>query len=617
MKPTKITAAIAVCFAAQAAANSQASDNIVNLTSPTATELEVISITANRHVNEAYPSIANQTVITASDIQALNASSLGEVLATIAGFDLSSTGGRGQTASVFLRGNNAGHTLFLLNGVKLSSATLGLTDFQKVSVANIERIEIVKGPRAALWGSEAIGGVVNIITKSGENGTEIGAKIASFNTQQLTLSTRVEHGEGQTNILLDHERSDGYHVLEFAAPDDDGFRYNSLSVNGQQTLSSSLSLNWLLNFDRGQNDYDSAFGGADQSKHNNQQLALSADYAIGAHVVSVDLSRMVEDTTTYDTVTTLASRLTTQREGVTVTDSIELDGNLELFVGAEIGKETVSGDQNFAQTERDTSALFVQSTYVVGQAQFEGAARYDDIDGVDSELTYNLGVGYAVDKNVNVTVNLGTGFKVPTFNDLYWPTDLYSMGNPNLESERSKNLEIAAYVQQDNANLKVSLFRNEIENLIEWTPNANFVYQPNNVDSATIKGFEVEFGLNLERSHHHINASFIIPTNDLTGETLTLRAKRRINYVFGFDLNEQWSTTTHASYVSEREQKAWDGNINKIGSYVQFDLNGHYQLNTNTRFSFGVKDAFEQQEPSAWGYLVPGRRLELQAKYLF
>ena len=597
-----------------------ASDNSASLLEQQ-DSLEVITVTANRYQSPLSQSLANQTVIDASDIAALNATSLGEVLTTVAGFDLSQTGGRGQAASLFLRGNNASHTLFLLNGVKLTSATLGLAEFQKLSVSNIERIEIVKGPRAAVWGSEAIGGVVNVITTSDVESTVLNAELGSFNRKQVSLSTGIEHGDGHSSILIDHEQSDGFDVLGDSQNEEDGYRYNSFAINGSQSLSDELSVNWLANFDRGHSEYDSLFGGADQAKHNNQQLAFGIDYRLKKNVITVDLSRLVDDASTYFVESSThqvveGSQIKTERNTVSATNLYTATKNLSLFAGFDLTKEQVSGLQSFTQNDRSITAAYAQSNYQSANWLFEGALRYDDVEDVDAELTYNLALGYNTTES-GVTLNLGTGFKTPTFNDLYWPEDAFSKGNADLESERSRNIELSAYYHFEKVQLAASVFQNKVDNLIEWLPDASFIYQPQNVNSVTIKGLELGVQGQFGSLNHNLNLTLIDPKNDVTDETLTLRAKTRANYILNAQITDSVSSTVKVSHVGKREQKSWDGSVTTLKRYTQFDLNGHYQLDEDIAVSLGVKDAFDKQQPSAVGYQAAGRRVSLSTTVKF
>ena len=623
LNPASCAVLLAVCVSAHSH-NVYAKSNAQTGASAS-DSLEVITVTANRYQSSLSDSLSNQTVITSNDIAALNASSLGEVLTTVAGFDLSQTGGRGQNASLFLRGNNASHTLFLLNGVKLTSATLGLAEFQKLSVANIEQIEIIKGPRAAVWGSEAIAGVVNIVTKSNPGTTSLSAKVGSFNTKQLTFSSTVEHGDGQSTILFDHEQSDGFDVLGESAglseSDEDGYRYNTLSINGEQNISSSLQASWMVNLDRGQNDYDSLFGGADQAKHKNQQLALGLDYSLKDNDLKLDVNRLVDDASTYyvepsSNQVQMTSQIKTQRDTLSISNLYSANSALSVFAGVDLGKEKVEGQQSFSQDERQTTAAFIQTSYDLTQWQLEGALRYDDIEDIDSELTYNLAIGYQA-AQTGLTLNVGTGFKAPTFNDLYWPAGPYSKGNPDLVSERSRNIELTAFYQLSNAKVQLSLYQNKVDDLIEWQPDADFVYQPQNVNSATIKGLEIDANVSYSDVRHSLNLTLLDPVNDQTGETLTLRAKTRVNYVGSMNLTDAISTTLRASYVSSREQKSWDGSTTRLDSYIQTDINAHYQFDSSINFGLGIKDVFDQQEPSAIGYEVAGRRAYVSANITF
>ena len=198
-------------------------------------ELETITVTANRFATSVDDSLATQVVITRADIERIQPKSVLDMLSTVSGLDISTNGGRGQTSSVYMRGANAGHTLVLLNGVRISSASLVSTNIQNIAPELVERIEIVKGPRAALWGSDAIGGVIQIFTRKLESGEHfVSANFGSEGYQMVNAGVGIKHGDGFTSISLNHEESDGFDVKDDTETDDDGYSYNSLAINGQQ-----------------------------------------------------------------------------------------------------------------------------------------------------------------------------------------------------------------------------------------------------------------------------------------------------------------------------------------------------------------------------------------------
>ena len=191
-----------------------------------ADELETITVTASRTAQNLDSALASINVISRDDIEAIKPLSTLELLSTVAGLDISQQGGRGQNSSIFMRGTNANHTLVLVDGIRISSATLGTSDLQSIAPSQIERIEIVKGPRAAIWGSDAIGGVIQIFTRKAQ-GLSLTASLGSESYKELTATLGFEHGDGSSTISVSREEADGFDVLADVEPDKDGFEHTT------------------------------------------------------------------------------------------------------------------------------------------------------------------------------------------------------------------------------------------------------------------------------------------------------------------------------------------------------------------------------------------------------
>ena len=166
-----------------------------------ASDWETITVTANRIEQSIGESLSSTKIFDKNDIQLIQPESLTELLTLVAGIDISQQGGRGQQASVFTRGTNSNHTLVLIDGVRVSSATLGSADIQLISPSQIERIEVIKGPRAAIWGSDAVGGVIQIFTRRQE-GLAASVNVGSNNYQQINATVGFEHGDGASSIAI-------------------------------------------------------------------------------------------------------------------------------------------------------------------------------------------------------------------------------------------------------------------------------------------------------------------------------------------------------------------------------------------------------------------------------
>jgi vitamin B12 transporter len=392
-------------------------------TESNAKNIEVLTVTATRTHLNIDDALTSQVVITRADIELANPISLLDLLSTVPSIDIATNGGRGQNASIFMRGTNSDHTLVLIDGVRVSSATSGGTSLNTISPEMIERIEIVQGPRAALWGSDAIGGVIQIFTRQLSAGELFaGASFGTDNYKKYKAGAGISHGDGQTTITISKEESDGYDVQEGVETDDDGYDFTSVAIRGQQKITEDFSLEWLLSSDSGDNEYDGYFNGSDFKNH---AWLVRANYATS--IKGVDNNTVFSVGQSRDSIDSLSDGLSqgvfeTRRNQYSIVNNSQFSDDLQVNIGVDYYQDDVSKSSIvFDKEKRDTTGVFAHSLYTENAWTFEATLRHDSVEDVNSENTYNFGVGHKVDEDTRVVLNYGTGFKVPTYNDLYYP----------------------------------------------------------------------------------------------------------------------------------------------------------------------------------------------------
>lgn len=535
------------------------SANIVNAeTKSTASSdsenLETITVTATRAADHINKPLASQIVIDRADIELAQVESLPELLSRYAGIDFAQNGARGQVSTVFLRGASSDQTLLLINGLRVNSATNGGATWSTISPQLIERIEIVKGPRAAVWGSDAIGGVINIITRKTVPGeVDLSARWGTNNTQSFLVSGGVKHGDGSTTISVNHESSDGFDTFKALEDDDDGYDNLSFAINGSQKLSDDLSVSWLLRSSDQDAEYDTAFDlGVPtdmEAENENREWQLSAQYNWGLSSAknqttqlmlgsSKDSSFNVNRANANDP----GSLFETTRDQLSLINTSEITNGFTLVVGADIYDEKVNSTTTFAvQVDADTAiaiderrveGYFAHGLYDTNKLSAELAVRYDDVENVDSETTYNASLAYQLTDSFRITYLKGTGFKAPTFNDLYFPTTPFSGGNPNLVSETSEADEVVFNIATGNLTIDIAWFKNDIENLIDWAADENFFFQPSNVAEADIEGVELTATYDGLGGTHSVNIGYLDAVDRATGARLARRAQNQHGYQF-------------------------------------------------------------------------------------
>lgn len=572
-------------------------------------DIEVITVTATRSSLNINDALTSQIVINRADIDLINPISVLDLLSTVPSIDIASNGGKGQTASVFMRGNGSDHTLVLIDGIRVSSATSGGTNLNNLAPELIERIEIVQGPRAALWGSDAIGGVIQIFTRKLSGGEMFaGASFGTDNYRKYKAGIGISHGEGQTSVTINHEESTGFDVLNDTETDKDGYELTSVAVKGQQDVTDSFKLDWLFSADHGDNQYDGGF--QNESDIKNHAWLVRANYAstIGSTanntVFLVGQNRDSSDNFNKGVSTGLYE---TRRNQFSFVNNTQLSADAQLNVGIDHYQDDISRTTDtFAEDERDTTGIFAHTLISDNNFSYEATIRYDDVEEVGSETTYNLGLGYSINSDSRVVLNHGTGFKAPTFNDLYSPFG----GNPNLTSELSESTELFFETTLAEVTTSLNFYHTDIDDLIVW--NAG---QPENFEKVKINGVEFAanyFGLG---GQHDFNISYTDAEDQKTKEQLIRRAKNKANYKFTTSISNA-DIYTELQYTGKRTDKAgWPSKIVDLDSYVHVNLGLNYAITPELKLNARVTNLLDKEYQTVKNYNTQGQAFYLGVTY--
>jgi vitamin B12 transporter len=604
-----------------------------------ADEIENIIITANRTQQEQFLTLSATQVITKEDIVAFQPQNVTDLLEKVAGISVVNQGGAGQASSVSMRGTSSGHTLVLVDGVRIGSATLGSTSFGGISVALIERIEVVKGPRAALWGSDAIGGVIQIFTKKqqlgegvisaglGSNGLwKTDASIGLGNEQHsLTLSASAEESDGFSATKIDGDAYD---------TDEDGYSRFSLAAIGESKINDEFSLHLASRWEQGGAEYDQSIqyynpdnGSANESEYENYYLRVAGQYQSGALFTELSLSTSQDQGETFgnDVKKSDSDEIKTQRDQFSALGQYSFSDATSITAGVDFYTEEVSTDtdkdawtpgfQKWAVEERDVNAVFIQARHQLDAFLFEGAVRRDDIEDVDVEVTYNASVGYQINDSWLVSLNRSTGFKAPSFNDLYWP----GSGNPDVKPESITSNEILIRNQFSSdgidGSVEMSFFESDIENLIAWSPNASGAWQPSNINQADIQGLELTLNATAGDFSHQLAIASIDAKDAQLGVQLARRPEVTANYTLGY----HWQEFTLNGVLSYRDESPEKTNADSdiLDDYWLVNVSLSYQATNKLVFIGKVNNLFDEEYETAQNYVADGTNFLLTATYSF
>ena len=559
-------------------------------TNNAAKDIEVLTVTATRSSLNIDDALTSQVVITRADIELANPISILDLLSSVPSIDVASNGGKGQTGAIFMRGTSSDHTLVLIDGVRVSSATSGGTSFNTISPEMIERIEIVQGPRAALWGSDAIGGVIQIFTRQLADGELfVGASFGTDSYKKYKAGVGISHGDGQTSITVSKEESDGYDVQEGTETDDDGYDFTSVAIRGQQKISTEFSLEWLLSSDSGDNEYDGYYNGSDIKNH---AWLVRANYQSEFNginnntVFSVGQNRDNADSLSNGVSQSIFE---TRRNQYSIVNNSQLSDELQVNVGVDHYQDDVSKSSTPYDVEkRDTTGVFAHTLYTQNAWTYEATLRHDSVEDIESENTYNLGLGYQLNADSRLVVNYGTGFKAPTFNDLYYPFG----GNPDLVSEFSNSAEVFFETKIEDINVRWNFYHSNVDNLIVWDGS-----KADNIEEAEING--LEFALNFEKlgGVHDFNMSYTDAEDKQTNEQLIRRAKEKFNYKYTTTINEA-DIYLQYQFVGTR----LGSNGVDLSSYQLVNLGLNYDLSKNFSVSSRVTNLLDKEYQTANTY---------------
>ncbi|MCK8044656.1 TonB-dependent receptor [Shewanella sp. 1CM18E] len=586
-------------------------------TTPAANVDETITVTGSRFDRTADQQLTVINTIEREEIARLNPKSVADVLETLPGVSISRNGGAGQATSVSIRGSNSNHVLVLIDGVKVGSATLGTVSFNTLSPENIERIEVLKGPRASVWGSDAIGGVIQIFTRQLKGGEWFaGAEYGSNDYIRGSFGTGMDHGNGSTTLTVNHEQSDGYDVYNGAPVenDDDGYKRNAISLKGSQQINQNWQAQWNGQYDKGNTQYDDVYasGSADESDYANYLWNLATQYSNDKFTSKLALSQSRDYNENFrgDDINVPVSEFETKRDQVNWSNQYLAANELTFTGGIDWSNEAVKGD--YAQDERDVFGAYVLVQKQWSQLLAEAAVRYDDVENIDSEVSYNASLAYQFNDQWRLAASTGTAFKAPTFNDLYWP----GSGNPDLMSETAESYDLTLHYQADDIRAYISVFENSIDNLIAWAPTGEQddfgwdIWKPANIDEAKIQGVEVSANFSVFSLDHQVAYTFLDAENKQTGEELIGRSENEFNYQLSYHW-EQIDVLANYHYQGKR----YAGYSEYFDATHQVDLSIGYQLDDAWSLRLKANNLFDEEIISAQNYFSPGREFFFSVSY--
>ena len=609
--------------------------------------LEKVVVTATRVETPVEEIASSITVISSKEIERKQKTTVLEVLRDIPGLDVVQTGGVGRLTSIFIRGANSEHTLVMIDGVEVNDPiSPGRSyDFAHLTVDNIERIEVIRGPQSTLYGSDAIGGVVNIITKKGEGKPKffLSAEGGSFTT--FREATGISGGNKWVNYSFALSRFDTEGISAASKKDGnyerDGYENTSLSAKLGFKPMDNLGIDFILRYMDAKTELDNFAGvGGDDPNYvqkSNQflfktQVGLSLFDQVWSQKLGLalndhnrDLKNKKDSQHPFDYE---KGRYDGQLIKFDWQHHLQLHKTNALTFGLEYEREegkskyyytywdwiTMSegcGRSVFPEKSANTKGYYIQDEIKLWDRLFATLGiRIDDHSRFGTETTYRVAPAYLIKRtDTKIKGTFGTGFKAPSLYQLFAPPTLWGpIGNKDLKPEKSRGWDFG--IEQDFLKNRVTLgatyFRNDFKDLIQFDWGQGYI----NIAKAKTEGVELFASAKpIDDLTLRINYTYTDTEDKTTGEALIRRPKNKI----GFDINYHFLNNGNVNlgviYVGKRDDldfSIFPSRRVKLDQYTLVNLAVSYDITKNFQLFGRVENLLDKEYEEVKGYGTPG-----------
>lgn len=571
--------------------------------------LKEVVVTATRSEMLADAVISDVTVITRDDIERGTGRTVTELIARVAGVQTSANGGLGKTSSIFIRGSESRHVLLLVDGMRYGSSTAGTPSFDTIALESIERIEVLKGPASALYGSDAVGGVIQIFTRKGTQGLHPYASVTAGEGDRGELTAGLTGGA--TNLtyavgvqtLSEKGYSSTNPRVAFGSfnPDRDGFSQNSANASLNWKIAEGWKLDVKAFGAEGTSQFDSGAGNFDvRNEFSTSVYGLGLSGRLMSHWTARLSAGNSADKSNSFTSTTPSSFNTAQDQWSWQNDVATPVGT--VVVGFDSLKETVSGTTAYTVASRTTDSWFAGLNGSAGAHSWQVNARQDHNSQFGDATTGLAAYGFRWTPEFRVHTSYGTSFKAPSFNTLYFP----GFGNATTQPETGKNLELGAAYAMGSHQVSLTYYANRIQGFITLEPKVA------NVPLASIKGWTLAYEGEVDKLDYKVTLDTLDARNELTGLKLQRRADSQftaqVNYASG-----PWKWGASLLAVGDTYDNA--ANTTVLGGYGTVDAYARYKVQKDWSVEGRVVNLGDKFYQTASGYNQIGRAAYLTVRY--
>ena len=607
VRPVHSACALAV---AAACASLQPAISFAQSTEPSAAkQLQEVVVTASRTATRIDELVSEVVVIDRDEIEKSAGRTLTELLARSAGVQFSSNGGNGKSSSIYLRGTEARHTILLIDGVRYGSATLGTPVWENIPLEAIERIEVLKGPGSSLYGNDAAGGVVQIFTRQGGKGFKPRAKLTAGSNAYNQFSAGISGGAGALGYSVDAvtSRDKGFSATNPSVPfgnynaDRDGFNQNAVNAH----LSYKLSADWRVSggalYSDGITRYDDGPNRDTRTRVQTQTANVSVDGKLLPGWRTSLRFGQGSDTSHAIVSSFLPGDFTTQQDQWTWQNTIDTPIGA-VVVGAESLSQSVDSSTKYTVSSRRVSSYFggINGTY--GAHSWQGNVRHDSNSQFGGNTTGFAGYGYKITSALRAHASYGTSFVAPSFNQLYFP----NFGNPLLQPEQGKNLDVGVTYRQAGHSVKLVHFQNKIRGFITSTT------APTNIPRAKIDGWTAGYDGRIGNFTLRATYDKLDPRNELTGKILPRRNREQVSASIDYAV-DAWRVGSSVFRAGSRFDNT--ANTTPIAGYTTIDAYVDFKVTPELTLQAKGVNLTNKDYQTILGYNQPGRGVFVSLRY--
>lgn len=595
---------------------------------------DAMVVSANRFPQPISTLLAPTSVVTRDDIERGQIKSVAEALSRLPGVDIAQYGGLGQQSSLFIRGTNSSHALVLIDGIRMNQAGIsGSSDLSQIPISLVQRIEYIRGPRSAVYGSDAIGGVVNIITTREQPGTTLSAGMGSHGYQTYDGATRQKLGENTTaTVAGNYTYTHGLDVRanlpdnygDPAQPDRDGFISRTLFASLDHAFNLQFSgFARAYGYDN-RTGYDGSYAYTDPDHYDalpDTRKLYSRTYDTGMRyqegIYASQLSFNYNHTQDYNydpkygPYSASATLDDSKQYNVQWNNTLQV-GHGTAGAGVDWQKQTTAPGTGYLTDgyEQRNTGMYATTSQLVGPVTLEGAVRGDDNSQFGWHGTWQTSAAWEFIEGYRLIGSYGTAYKAPNLSQLY---SGYG-GNKDLNPEQSKQWEGGVEGLTGALSWRVSAYRNDIDNLIDYD---SFDESYKNIGKARIKGVEWTGSVYTGPLQHQLTLEYLDPRDATTNQVLARRAKQQVKYQLDWQVADiDWSLNYR--YLGERYDTNYNTNDRvRLGGVSLWDIAASYPLTPHLTVRGRIANLFDKEYETAYGYQTAGREFYLNGTYSF